>query len=193
MRASAMTRAAEVHYRLNVLLVPVLVVCALLLVDSQHRARKLFIELERMQTRSRELDIQFKQLQLDQLRLAKASMIDQRARRDLGMGSASADRTMYLTIPPVATRRQTPPLAWATEAAPTSAGTTDAAHAANPAGPVSPVSPANPANPARPASVAIPAQAGNAAIPANPGNVANPATAASTASSPTAAGSGAAP
>lgn len=190
MRASAMTRAAEVHYRLNVLLVPVLVVCALLLVDSQHRARKLFIELERMQTRSRELDIQFKQLQLDQLRLAKASMIDQRARRDLGMGSASADRTMYLTIPPVATRRQTPPLAWATEAAPTSAGTTDAAHAANPAGPVSP---ANPANPARPANASIPAQAGNAAIPANPGSAANPATAASTASSVTAAGSGAAP
>ncbi|MFM7255645.1 MAG: cell division protein FtsL [Betaproteobacteria bacterium] len=191
-----MTRAAEVHYRLNVLLVPVLVACALLLVDSQHRARKLFIELERMQTRSRELDIQFKQLQLDQLRLAKASMIDQRARRDLGMGSASADRTMYLTIPPVATRRQTPPLAWATEAAPTAAGTTDAAHAANPAGPVSPVSPvspANPANPARPANASIPAQAGNAAIPANPGSAANPATAASTASSVTAAGSGAAP
>lgn len=101
--------------RINLVLVLVLVVCGLLLVDSQHRARKLFIELERMQTRSRELDIQFKQLQLDQLRLAKASMIDQRARRDLGMTSASADRTMYLTMPPVLARPPKVPLALAAE------------------------------------------------------------------------------
>lgn len=105
------------HYRLNMLLVVVLVVCALLLVDAQHRARKLFIELERMQTRSRELDIQFKQLQLDQLRLAKASMIDQRARRDLGMTSASADRTMYLTMPPVVAQQPHSRLAMAAPAA----------------------------------------------------------------------------
>jgi cell division protein FtsL len=170
MRVSGIARAAEVHYRLNVLLVPVLVVCALLLVDSQHRARKLFIELERMQTRSRELDIQFKQLQLDQLRLAKASMIDQRARRDLGMGSASADRTMYLTMPPVASRWQNPPLALATEAGAGAAAATEAAHAGHPA---NPANPANLANPANPAKLAQPVVSENAAVSENSVNAAN--------------------
>lgn len=100
-------------YRINFLLVLALIACSLALVDSQHRARKLFIDLERAQTRSKELDIQWKQLQLDQLQLAKASMIDLKARRDLGMISASADRTVYLTMPPLALRRQDASLAMA--------------------------------------------------------------------------------
>ena len=98
-------------YRMNVLLVLALLACSLALVDSQHRARKLFMDLERAQTRSKELDIQWKQLQLDQLQLAKASMIDLKARRDLGMMTASADRTVYLTMPPLAARRQDASLA----------------------------------------------------------------------------------
>jgi len=98
-------------YRINFLLVLALIACSLALVDSQHRARKLFIDLERAQTRSKELDIQWKQL--DQLQLAKASMIDLKARRDLGMISASADRTVYLTMPPLALRRQDASLAMA--------------------------------------------------------------------------------
>ena len=100
-------------YRLNFLLVLALIACSLALVDSQHRARKLLIDLERAQTRSKELDIQWKQLQLDQLQLARASMIDLKARRDLGMISASADRTMYLTMPPLAMRRKDASLAHA--------------------------------------------------------------------------------
>jgi cell division protein FtsL len=74
--------------------------------------------LERAQTRSKELDIQWKQLQLDQLQLAKASMIDFKARRDLGMISAAADRTVYLTMPPLALRRQDASLAIASGEAP---------------------------------------------------------------------------
>jgi cell division protein FtsL len=105
-------------YRLNFLLVLALIACSLALVDSQHRARKLFIDLERAQTRSKELDIQWKQLQLDQLQLAKASMIDFKARRDLGMISAAADRTVYLTMPPLALRRQDASLAIASGEAP---------------------------------------------------------------------------
>jgi len=100
-----------VTYRINFVLALALIACSLALVDSQHRARKLFMDLERAQTRARELDIQWKQLQLDQLQLARASMIDLRARRDLGMISASADRTMYLTMPPLAMRRHEASLA----------------------------------------------------------------------------------
>jgi len=51
--------------KLNLLLLLVLVVCALGLVTSQHKARKLFSELEREQARARELDVEFGKLQLE--------------------------------------------------------------------------------------------------------------------------------
>jgi len=50
--------------KLNLLLLLVLVVCALGLVTSQHKTRKLFAELEREQERARALDVEFGQLQL---------------------------------------------------------------------------------------------------------------------------------
>jgi cell division protein FtsL len=51
--------------KLNLLLLAVLVACALGLVTSQHRARKLFSDFEREQNRARELDIEHGQLQLE--------------------------------------------------------------------------------------------------------------------------------
>ena len=51
--------------KLNLLLLAVLVACALWLVTSQHRARKLFSDIEREQARARELDIEHGQLQLE--------------------------------------------------------------------------------------------------------------------------------
>jgi cell division protein FtsL len=51
--------------KLNLLLLAVLVACALGLVTSQHKARKLFAALEREQLRSRELDVEYGRLQLE--------------------------------------------------------------------------------------------------------------------------------
>ncbi len=51
--------------KLNLLLLVVLVACALGLVTSQHKARKLFSDLEREHDRARELDIEHGQLQLE--------------------------------------------------------------------------------------------------------------------------------
>jgi cell division protein FtsL len=51
--------------KLNLLLLVVLVACALGLVTSQHKARKLFSDLEREHNRARELDIEHGQLQLE--------------------------------------------------------------------------------------------------------------------------------
>ena len=51
--------------KLNLLLLAVLVACAIGLVTSQHRARRLFSELEREQNRSRELDVEYGRLQLE--------------------------------------------------------------------------------------------------------------------------------
>ncbi len=51
--------------KLNLLLLAVLVACALGLVTSQHRARKLFSDFEREQARARELDVEYGRLQLE--------------------------------------------------------------------------------------------------------------------------------
>ena len=85
--------------RLNFLLGVLLMVAALSLVTSQHRARKLFIELERAQPAARQLDVDWRELQLQQTQLAKHSLIDAAARRDLKMQPVTPSRTLYLSLP----------------------------------------------------------------------------------------------
>ena len=82
--------------RVNVLLIFLLLVCALGLVTSQHRARRLFIDLERVQGQARQLEVQWDQLRVEQDGLAKSSMIDGKARRGLSMQAVPASRTLYL-------------------------------------------------------------------------------------------------
>jgi len=85
--------------RLNVLMAALLVVAALLLVTSQHRARKLSIELEQAQGQMRELDVRYSQLQMEISKLAKTSLIDSRVRKELKMIPLSPERTLYLKEP----------------------------------------------------------------------------------------------
>ncbi|HRO60329.1 MAG TPA: cell division protein FtsL [Burkholderiaceae bacterium] len=87
--------------RVNVLLAGLLVLCALGLVTSQHRARKVFIDVERAQAHAAAHEVRWNQLQVEQTELAKSARIDARARRELTMQSASAERTLHLSIDPV--------------------------------------------------------------------------------------------
>jgi cell division protein FtsL len=87
--------------RLNLALVFLLVVCALGLVTSQDRARKLFGDVERAQAQASRLEVQWDQLQIEQTVLAKASRIDTKARRELSMESISPQRTLHLVVDPV--------------------------------------------------------------------------------------------
>lgn len=84
--------------RFNALLAGLLVVCALGLVTSQHRARKLFIDLEQAQGQARQLDVRWNRLRLEQTRLATASLIDSKARTGLSMQPVAPQRTLYLTL-----------------------------------------------------------------------------------------------
>ena len=78
--------------KLNLLLLLVLVVCALGLVTSQHKSRKLFSELEREQERSRALDVEFGQLQLESSTWGLHSRIERIAGSALGMRAPDARR-----------------------------------------------------------------------------------------------------
>jgi cell division protein FtsL len=66
-------------------LVLVLLVCALAIVASNHRARQLFIELEREQTRMHSLDVEWGQLQLEQSTWANHARVEKIAREKLQM------------------------------------------------------------------------------------------------------------
>lgn len=74
--------------RFNMILLLVLVICALALVTSQHRARKLFQELEREQEQARQLDVEYGQLQLEMSTWATHPRIEKIARERLRMVQA---------------------------------------------------------------------------------------------------------
>ncbi len=71
--------------RLNLALLLVVVVCALGVVTSQHRARKLFQALESEQERARQLDVEYGQLQLEMSTWATHPRIEKIARDRLHM------------------------------------------------------------------------------------------------------------
>ncbi|MEO0314948.1 MAG: hypothetical protein RI928_1404 [Pseudomonadota bacterium] len=74
-----------------------LVLCSLLLVNSQHQARRLFIALEQAQLRQQQLETEWSQLQFEQSNLAKHARIDTMA-KSMGMTVPTADRTRYVTV-----------------------------------------------------------------------------------------------
>lgn len=84
--------------RLNFVLALALLICALALVTAQYQARQLFIELERSASQSRQLDIEWAQLQLAQSTLGKNARIEVSATRDLNMVPLTPVRIQYLTV-----------------------------------------------------------------------------------------------
>ncbi len=78
--------------RLNLLLLLALTACALGLVTAQHRARKLFGELEQEQERSRQLGVEYGQLQLEASTWAVHARVERIAGRQLHMRVPDAKR-----------------------------------------------------------------------------------------------------
>jgi cell division protein FtsL len=71
--------------RVNLLLLAALTACALALITSQHKARKLFSELEQEQERSRGLEVEYGQLQLEASTWAMHARVQSIARQKLHM------------------------------------------------------------------------------------------------------------
>ena len=86
--------------RLNLLLILVLLGCALSLVSSNHRARKLFTELEAGQKRMRDLDVEFGQLQLESSTWAMHARVEKIARQSLRMRPPEAGRVQMIEVAP---------------------------------------------------------------------------------------------
>jgi len=84
--------------KLNLLLLLVLVVCALGLVTSQHKARKLFSDLERAQARARELEVEYGKLQLEASTWALHTRVERVATRTLGMRTPDARQVRVIGV-----------------------------------------------------------------------------------------------
>lgn len=78
--------------RLNLLLLALLTTCALGLVTSQHKARKLFVELEEEQERARGLEVEYGQLQLEASTWSMHTRVERIASHALRMRAPDAKR-----------------------------------------------------------------------------------------------------
>jgi cell division protein FtsL len=82
--------------RINLILLALLTACALGLVTSQDKTRKLFAELEREQESARKIDIEWGQLQLEQSTWAMHARVEKIARERLHMSVPDAKRTQVV-------------------------------------------------------------------------------------------------
>lgn len=71
--------------RLNMILMLVATLCALAVVTSQHKARRLFQSLEAEQERAKQLDVEYGQLQIELSTWATPPRIEKLAREKLHM------------------------------------------------------------------------------------------------------------
>ncbi|MEW6314100.1 MAG: cell division protein FtsL [Pseudomonadota bacterium] len=89
----------------NFMLLAVLVVCALGVVTSQHKARKLFVELQQEQDLVQRLEVEWGQLQLEQSTWAMHARIEKIASGRLRMSVPPPGRvqivqpTRYAKVP----------------------------------------------------------------------------------------------
>ncbi|HQZ46089.1 MAG TPA: cell division protein FtsL [Usitatibacteraceae bacterium] len=84
--------------RVNLFLLLAAVACALGVITAQHKARKLFIDLEAGQSAAKRLDEEFTQLQLEQGTWATHKRIEAVAARSLGMGLPEPGATRVITL-----------------------------------------------------------------------------------------------
>lgn len=84
--------------RLNLVLLGILVVCALLVVTSQHQARKLYMDLQKAQEHARQIEVEWGQLQLEQSTWAMHARIEKIASGQLLMHVPPPSRVQV--VPP---------------------------------------------------------------------------------------------
>ncbi|MEI7612383.1 MAG: cell division protein FtsL [Betaproteobacteria bacterium] len=83
--------------RVNLFLLLAAVFCALSVVTSQHKARKLFQALEVEQDRAKQLEVEFGQLQLELSTWATSPRIEKIAREKLKMRAPEASKIITAT------------------------------------------------------------------------------------------------
>ena len=93
---------------LNSTLLLVLVICALSVVTSQHKARKLLIELQKEKEFSQHMEVEWGQLQLEQSTWATPGRIGQIAEQKLRMKLPGVEQIKLIRVEPNGQSRYRP-------------------------------------------------------------------------------------
>jgi cell division protein FtsL len=86
--------------RLTLVLLAILIGCALALVTSQHRARKLYVELQKEQELAKQYEVEWGQLQLEASTWAMHARVEKIAAQSLNMRVPPPGRVQV--VPPAA-------------------------------------------------------------------------------------------
>ena len=84
--------------RMAALLLVLVMACAMGVINAQHRARKVFVDLEAEQSTQRRLDEEFTQLQLEQSTWASNKRVASLAASSLGMKLPDPSNTVIVTL-----------------------------------------------------------------------------------------------
>jgi cell division protein FtsL len=82
------------------LLLVAVVLCALSVVTSQHKARKLFIELQKEKEQAQKMDVEWGQLQLEQSTWATPARVEQIAVKKLQMQLPKNGQVQLIKVKP---------------------------------------------------------------------------------------------
>lgn len=85
---------------LNMLLLAAVVACALSVVTSQHRARKLFVELQKEKEHAQQMEVEWGQLQLEQSTLAAPARVERIAVQQLQMQFPQSGQIRFIRAEP---------------------------------------------------------------------------------------------
>jgi len=83
---------------MNLLLLLTVIACALGVVTSQHKARKLFVELQQEKDRAQQMDVEWGQLQLEQSTWATPVRVEKIAAMKLQMQLPKGGQMRYISI-----------------------------------------------------------------------------------------------
>lgn len=85
--------------RLSFIFAALLTISALSLVTARFQSRQLFVTLDRLEDKARQLETDWRRLQLERAELQRNVRVDRSARDDLGMVPTTPDRTLYVEGP----------------------------------------------------------------------------------------------
>jgi cell division protein FtsL len=74
------------------------IACALGVVTSQHKARKLFVELQNEKDRAQQMDVEWGKLQLEQSTLVTPARVEKLARQQLQMHMPQSEQIRYVRM-----------------------------------------------------------------------------------------------
>jgi cell division protein FtsL len=84
--------------KLNLMLLCMAIACALGVVTSQHKARKLFVELQKEQELARQMEVEWGQLQLEQSTWAMPTRVERIASRQLQMQLPRTEKIQFIRL-----------------------------------------------------------------------------------------------